>query len=389
MRHHGLGTLSEFLGDFVVYRNLVPMDPRLPSLAALRGDLGIPEGVTPRKSEPAYARVIVEILHRAQALWEAPLTRLIYVGDTRLNDGTAFANLCRAGGWPGAAFIGAERVDAPPALEVIEEGGRALMLANRWSLLPRFDAQCRARGLPVAAGAAVIVDLDKTALGARGRNDAVINAARVAAVRRTVAGALGAAFDAERFQAAYLRLNRTAFHPFTTDNQDYVAYLCLIVSSGLYDLDRLVAAIREGTFADVGQLLAAVDARADELPADLRALHADVYRRVRAGDPTPFKAFRYHEYETTVARMGHLPDDVPIADMLAREIVITSEVRAMALAWRARGALLFGLSDKPDEASLPSEARAAEGCRSLHETATHVVGAGGATDYADDTGSAG
>jgi hypothetical protein len=61
----------------------------------------------------------------------------------------------------------------------------------------------------------------------------------------------------------------------------------------------------------------------------------------------------------------------------------------MALAWRARGALLFGLSDKPDEASLPSEARAAEGCRSLHETATHVVGAGGATDYADDTGSAG
>jgi hypothetical protein len=46
----------------------------------------------------------------------------------------------------------------------------------------------------------------------------------------------------------------------------------------------------------------------------------------------------------------------------------------MAGEWRRRGALLFGLSDKPDEASIPTPELASQGYRAIHRTATHVIG---------------
>ena len=90
--------------------------------------------------------------------------------------------------------------------------------------------------------------------------------------------------------------------------------------------------------------------------------------------PRTFKAFRRNEYRTTVARFSHLPDDTPLETLLEEEIVITQEVREQALAWKARGALLFGLSDKPDEASIPTPALAAQGFKSIHQTPMHIVG---------------
>ncbi|MCK4450297.1 MAG: hypothetical protein KAX26_06870, partial [Anaerolineae bacterium] len=221
MRNYGHTSVYEFLGDLVVYRNLVPLDSRLPPLAEIRPQVGLPEGLIPRKSQPEYARVMVHLLRRARAL-DAPgkaIERLIYVGDTRMNDGAAFANLCRAGGWPGLAFIGAERGE-PARVEIVEQDGGTLYLANRWTALSDFDGFCRQHRFPLDERTAVIVDLDKTALGARGRNDHVIDRARVEAVRRTVGDLLGESFDAENFQAAYDRLNQPEFHPFTADNQD-------------------------------------------------------------------------------------------------------------------------------------------------------------------------
>ncbi|HJW89897.1 MAG TPA: hypothetical protein VJ436_04570, partial [Anaerolineales bacterium] len=109
-RIYGRSTVSEFLADRIVYRNLEPADPRLPPLESLRGRLGLPEGPTPRKSEAGYARVIVELL-RAARRQDAPLAairKLVLIGDTRLLDGTAFENICQAGNWPGLAFIGSE-----------------------------------------------------------------------------------------------------------------------------------------------------------------------------------------------------------------------------------------------------------------------------------------
>jgi hypothetical protein len=382
MRVFGKTTVSEFLGDMVVYRNLKPIDPRLSGLETIRDDVGIPLGRLPRKSEPEYAQVIVHLLRQARAI-DAPHTtieRLLYVGDTRLNDGTAFANLCQAGGWPGLAFIAAETNDSA-LVEIVAaspgtegDDGPLIFLANRWAALADFDLFCADRGFPVDAATAIVVDLDKTALGARGRNAQVIDQARVQAVRDTVAGLLDRAFDAAAFRAAYDKLNQQEYHPFTADNQDYLAYICLVLGSGSWGLEEVIADVQSGRLQTFSQFISAVDERVSEMRPDLAAIHSEIYANVRAGDPTPFKPFRYNEYQTTIARLGQMADDATAEDLLAHEIVITQEVRAKALDWRAQGALLFGLSDKPDEASVPSDALAAQGFRAIHQTETHVVG---------------
>ena len=376
MKNYGLASVADFLGDMMVYRNLVAMDARLPGLDAIRDVVGVPANVTPRKSELDYGRVMVHLLREARAL-DAPGTevaRLVYVGDTRLNDGTAFVNACRAGNWPGIAFIGS-RKGTEPQMEIVKEDGYPLYLANRWTMLADFDGYCREHGFPLDESTAVILDLDKTTLGARGRNDHVINVARVAAVRRTVGELLGDTFNPESFQEAYDLLNQTEFHPFTTDNQDYLAYICLIVGSGLYALVSLADDILAGRWAGFVPFIDAVNVRAGELPADLRAIHQDIYAFVQQGDPTPFKAFRYNEYRETVGRMGALPEDADVETLLAQEICITREVQEVAMAWRDQGTLLFGLSDKPDEASIPPKDLAAQGYVPIHRARTHVVGA--------------
>ncbi len=68
-------------------------------------------------------------------------------------------------------------------------------------------------------------------------------------------------------------------------------------------------------------------------------------------------------------------DDRTLASEMERdEIVITREVREIALTWREEGALLFGLSDKPDEASVPTDDLKAKGYRAIHQVDTHSIG---------------
>ena len=382
MRLFGRASVSEFLDDFVVYRNLVPADERLSPLSAIRTDIGLAAGRLPRKSEPDYARVIVHMIKQAQSLNASgyEIERLLYVGDTRLNDGTAFSNVCAAGNWRGLAFIAAE-TDAPENVQVIrlpsqrqDADDPELVLANRWSALYRFDALCAERDFAIDPSTAVIVDLDKTALGARGRNAQVIDQARVDAVQMTVADLLGDAFDPGAFRTAYDELNQPEYHSFTADNQDYLAYVCLILGSGLFNLEQIISDIGAGRLDTFEQFIALVNRKSAALESNLAVIHTDILSNVRSGDPTPFKSFRFNEYETTVSRMGQLDDATSVDEMLKHEIVITQEVRSQALKWRERGALLFGLSDKPDEASVPAQALAAKGYRAIHRTVTHAVG---------------
>lgn len=375
MKTYGRTTVHEFLGDFVVYRGLVPLDERLPSLDAVRAEADVPEGVIPRKGDPAYGRVIARLLEQAQDL-NAPgvsTEHLMYIGDTRMSDGKAFASICHAGRWPGCAFIASETQE-PPRSEIVEQRNAALYLANRWSAIGEFERFCREQGLSIDERTAIVVDLDKTALGARGRNDHVINQARVEAVARTVEGLLRGEFSQAGFQSAYDRLNQSEFHPFTADNQDYLAYICLILGAGLYELDALLDRVRANQMRSFGQLIAEIEDRRRDVPASLREIHDRIYGRVQEGDPTPFKMFRRNEYITTLERMGCLADDASVEELLAGEILITQEVREAALRWKARGALLFGLSDKPDEASMPGEEQASQGYQPIHRVRTHAAG---------------
>jgi len=210
MKAYGRGRVQHFLGDFIVYRNLVPLDRRLPGLPELRSELGIPPAVTPRKTSMEYARAIARILERAQAVRGAadPLERLIYIGDTRMNDGTAFINLLESGGWEGAAFICSEELDEPEERRVEEVHAGAILSGNRWSGLTSFGAFCAERGIRIDGRTAVVIDIDKTAIGARGRNDRVIDNVRSLAIQRTARDLLGDALDEGAFQADYARLNR-------------------------------------------------------------------------------------------------------------------------------------------------------------------------------------
>jgi len=381
MKVFGRATVNEFLNDRIVYRNLAPQDGRLPPLDEIRGELGLPPRQIPRKSEPDYGRLIVHFLKLARS-FEAPGTairRLIFIGDTHLLDATAFDNICNLGGWPGLAFIGAETAQ-PLKIEVVPSaGGQTVFLSNRWSALGgegerSFARFCSEQGFPIDEATALVVDLDKTAIGARGRNAEVIDQARVQAVYDTVSKLLGATFDQKTFRSAYDQLNQFEFHPFTADNQDYLAYICLILGGGLYDLEGLVESVRRKNMQTFRQFIDVVESRKTELPSSLAGIHAEIYANVLIDDPTPFKPFRRNEYLNTVGRMGCLDDATPVEQLLRGEIVITQEVRLLALDWQKRGALLFCLSDKPDEASIPTPELAAQGHAPIHRTLTHVVG---------------
>ena len=377
MKVYGRAAVGDFLQDNLIYRSIRPVDTRLPALDELRARLRLSALGVPRKTSVEYATVLTHLLGHARNL-EAPgttLNRLVFVGDNRLNDVTTFNNLCMAADWPGAAFICAENLDEPPHYEVIrQEETRILYFANRWGMLRDFDYHLNTRGFALDERTVVLLNLDRTALGARGRNDAVIDAAQMAAAFGTARALLGGDFDPGVFERAYSRFSQPAYHAFTTDNQDHLVYLCLMISAGLYTADELDAAIRGGQLFRFDQFLRAVDARADRLPAAVRAVHEDFAGHFRAGDPAPFKAFRENEYRETVARMGQMGADAPVEEILAREIVLTQEVRERAADWHFRGSLLFGVSDRPDEASLPPADLAREGYQPIHRTLTDAVG---------------
>ena len=374
MRIYGLASAAEFLGDQIVFRNLEPQDADLPGLRCSTPRLGLPAGRIPRKHELDYARVVAHVLKAArQRQSDALLRRLVFIGDTDLLDGTAFANLCQVTGWNGLAFIGAETA-APPAVDLKPCPGGALYLANRWESLLEFDLYCAQAGLPVDEQTAVVIDLDKTILGARGRNGGAIDRARSTAMEQTISALLQGRSGLERFQPVYRLFNQAEFHPFTSDNQDYLAYVCWMVLADVVEASALAESVRRGEVASFDQFIAQMDTRRGEFGPEIAQAHNEVYACVQAGDPTPFKAFRRNEYLITFRAMGCMPEGSSLAALLENEIVLTQEVRQMALEWKNRGALVFGLSDKPDEAAVPNPALAEQGYLPLHRVQTHAVG---------------
>jgi len=363
--------LHATLGDFVVYRNLEPVDERLRGLPEIWQEIGLSSYHIPRKLEPDYATAVVHFLDQAQTLRlpKRPLKRLLYIGDTVMNDGTAIANLGQHR--PILGVICIERLGEAKKVSV----NQGVMIANRWGALRDFVHFVAEGGFPFDEEMAAVIDLDKTAMGAKGRNDRPIDTARVEAVRRTMIEVLGSQFDMRRFRTVYDELKQPPYHPFTADNQDYLTYICLMVSGGVYDDETLLTDLAAGRLSTFAQFVEVCAQRLqDRASSELLPVHQEVYANFRRGDPTPFKSFRYREYEETVARMDSLPAETDLEKLLAEEIVITREVVDLARFLQERGVLLFGLSDKPDEASFPRAELAGEGYAPIHRTRMKVVG---------------
>jgi len=386
MKNYGLGRISDFLSDNIVYRNLNPADLRLPALELVAKEIPeIGKGI-PRKSEANYGKVIVYLLNYVHAL-DYPnkkIKNLVFIGDTQLLDVTAYTNIGREGGWNSAAFIGSENQKTPATeIKYISERQK-VFLSNRWIALDSgksqgifdesFPEYCKKQGIFPNEETALVIDLDKTALGARGRNGHVIDKARVQAVQNTIASMLGDGFDLPAFIHVYDILNQAEYHHFTADNQDYLCYICLIIQSGFYSYENIVERVKAGEIKSFFEFINSVEKEKHKLPAGLLSVHEDVHQLTLSGDPTPFKAFRYNEYKTTIGKMGCAKEDQSIEEVINEEIMITKEVRDLALAWKQQGVLVFGLSDKPDEATFPPADMASAGYQVLHRTETHILG---------------
>lgn len=352
----------------IAYRSLRPCDSRL-------ADFAIPQ-VPPRKIDRAYAQIVGELLQRART-FDAPgatIRRIIMLGDNAPTDGVAFENLCAVNDWSGEALIVDERFAQHDEERHIEDQVRRIAprieLHELSSWIGLLDW---AEGAgPVDESTAVVIDVDKTLLGARGRNDKVVDRARSTAMYAAVAELVGSAFDPIIFEEARSTFNARAMHPFTGDNQDYVGFLCLVVASGVLTTDQLSRAIQDGSFENLEQLIASIDADPGPQAQRLRILQQPIVERMLAGNPTPFQSFRLREYQETIACMG-IERPMSLEQRLRDELVLTGEVLAVAQHWQAQGALLFALSDKPDEAALPSPDLSRQGYLPLHWMQTHII----------------
>ena len=362
-------TLADFMGDRVVYRSLEPADPRVPGLRDSWEAAGLDHYHVPRKTSPQYAAVVMQCLEEAQRLrGMKPLERLLFIGDTFLNDGTAARNLGKH--LPMRGFIGSDRLAEPAKTEIQGD----LLVGNRWQALAEYVQWTRREGFVGDEHTALLVDLDKTSLGARGRNDSVIDGARVRAVQRTMQAALGDEFDEVAFRAVYDLLNQPEFHYFTADNQDYLAYVSLMAIGGVCPAEELWRDLEAGDLLSIMPFVERCEGRRDCMSPGLLAAQDEVWQGIQNQDPTPFKGFRRGEYFETLARMDLLPDDAAEDQVLSQEIVITAEVASVSRQFVEEGVLVFGISDKPDEASVPLPEDAALGYQPIHRAKMKVYG---------------
>jgi hypothetical protein len=237
-------------------------------------------------------------------------------------------------------------------------------------------AALKAQGFQLDANTAVIIDIDKTAIGAKGRNDKVIDRARLAGIYRTMNAVLGDDFDQALYEQHYTELNRARYHLLTADNQDYLAYICMVLNTRLISLDEVVREVDSKSLDNFEQFIRWVDSRMMINPSAgevLREVHEAVNGSVRIGDPTPFKRFRRQEFVSTMEHMGNMPDGASVQELLENEITITEEVYQLAQWLKARKCEILCLSDKPDEASRPHP-RVSPDLAPLHRAQTHRVG---------------
>ncbi len=381
LRNYGRAKLADYFGDLVIYRNLEPLEPKLKGLKASGYKLDIPKDRIPRKQDRDYAKAALWFAQQAQALRKVntELSEILFVGDTFFNDGAAFANMREVSEWNGSCFIGSEKLNEDAVAEIDRQ---MIFSANRWAALSDWAKWTLEQGLHLDQRTVAIVDIDKTALGAKGRNDEVINEARLEGIFRTMDAVLGDNFDRADFEKHYAELNHSRYHFLTEDNQDYLAYICMVLNAGLIDYGEVLSEVNSNSIDNFEQFLRWVDSRLMIRPSsgeNLRQVHEAVTTSVRSGDPTPFKRFRRQEFIATVERMGQMADDAPVEELLAHEITLTNEVCELSEWLSKRGCLLLCLSDKPDEASCPDPHVSAD-MPPVHKAPTHRVG----TSIADE-----
>lgn len=328
--------INTIFEDYIVFRELNPVKKELSSFSKFKETLGL--NFLPRKKDPEYARVLSLLFKEI-----GEFKKIIYFGDTMLNDGGVIANLTNLKEYRVFGIITEEKEK-----DFITVKGN-IILNTKWRNLFSILEILEKKGFLIDRETVVVIDIDKTLIGARGRNNKAIDRARMDAIL-SIMNDTFESVDIERFEYIYSRLNRRSLHPFTGDNQDIVSIMSIVFYGDYYALGRFIREFYIGKWIEPFEFLTSITVSKNSTVYDLLE---EVKENLKNKNPTAFPTFRKREFEFTIKRMDFLPDKAEVRKLLNEEILITKEVYEVGKFAKERGALVFGLSDKPELSSIP------------------------------------
>ncbi len=366
--YSGNTSIQDILGENILYRDLNPVSSQFPSFDEIRRKLGLEQRFPPRKLSPDYARIILEYLKSRDL--NLP-QQILFFGDTPGNDGAVVRNLEKLSSRPVFGFIGKEALAEKAALS----SEPPLFLANRWELIPEFFSQIQKLGFSYDRETGVLVDMDKTLIGARGRNDPIIDQARMEGVKKLIQKTLNEQWHEDHFILIYETFNEPAYHFLTEDNQDYLAFICLMIIAGVWSFEELIEQLVRKNITSFQGFLNRTASLLQRRPVPAVAPYfEEVFLGVIKGDPTPFKSFRRMEYLATIERIDFLQSENP-AEILQSEITLTQEIVDVISFLKERHFETFWcISDKPPESTFPTADWNRKGFLPLHQKRMKIVG---------------
>ncbi len=327
------GKLSDIFGNYIVFRELNPADKNLPQFSEIKTAHSLTK--LPRKKDEEYAKALYYIFSKAK-----DFNKVFYIGDTLMSDASVIKNFLK---FPEIETFGIITREGEIGKFEFREN---FLLSGRWADLEKAFSVCEEKVFRADERTVLIIDIDKTAIGARGRNDKAIDKARLDAIRELAEEIFGK-IDEEKFSKAYQIANKKEFFYITEDNQDIVYLLSFFVYEGTVSEDELSGK----KFENAKELIEKVSVRNPVL----KKYAETILKNIEGKNPTAFPEFRKKEFLKTIARADFLPDKTPVAELLSEEITITGEVYRLALKLKKRGVLVFGVSDKPALSTMPQE----------------------------------
>lgn len=335
-----LVSIRSLFGDNIVLRDLEPLNFKIPGLSRIRDQLSFAEDYMPRKNEPDYVKVVESFIRYIAS----GIRNVFYVGDSLFNDGYAIKHLSGYSHLNVLGFLcNQSKLRTGDFLL-----GNILFSddwANLWKLLP----EGLKRGITIDEQTIGLFDLDNTTYAAKGRESEPLTAARLEAVHLLFSEALGPhRYHKERTERAFREFDRDEYHPYTLDNLDYVVFLALVFSLGLFDIHEIKQnLVQRGIAFFCEQVLEEVEKRKSTEDLEKTCdIVREIHFNMRNGDKTPLKMFRSKEYASTGKWMSQGGD-------LGQRISITREVVEIINFLSQNKVHVLALSDRPVEATSP------------------------------------
>ena len=338
---HGSARVSDLFEDKVVLRSMT----RLDTGKRLLDD----DGAFVRKYQMQYAQAFSNHVKS-----EFPdVNRIVFVGDTFMNDASVVRNLQRIG-WDVDGYI------CDPKLGKSGVWFNKIFYSDCWTDLVAFARKITKPDARTLA----IVDLDQTLWAPKGVHEGPLAATRKRAVAAVVDTYLDDSAQAADIKAKILdiydEIDDAKYIPsLTLDNEDFKAAISAFIALDVLsrDIDSFVDETKTGEeniAAFVQRCLKAAETDDYQSKAERQGI---VVERVRsdlrelldktvAGAPVPYPRFRAAELQEALVSVGA---NIPFE----RQIVLNKQAWDFANWLKANGATLIGISDRPDESTKP------------------------------------